>query len=192
MDLIFKNRNGKISERQREHIETKLSKLSRYLDQIEDVEVEISTEQRQDEGEVHRMQVTLVGERGVILRADRSARDLYVATDMVQDVLQRQIKRYKEKHWRRGKLRRKDSEFVMPELMSELAMEEAAAEAEPPRHMVRVKEFALRPMFSDEAVEQMELLDHTFFVFRDADTSRVSVVYRRNDGNYGMIIPVED
>jgi ribosomal subunit interface protein len=193
MELIFKNRNGRLSERQREHIEIKLSKLSRFFDPIKTLTVEISTGQSQDMGEFHRVQATLVGDRGVILRADQRSQDMYTAVDMVQDVLERQIKRYKDKHWRRGRMRRKGGEFVPSEtLVAEPAPEPAADEPEPERQIVRVKEFALTPMYSDEAVEQMELLDHTFFVYRDADTERVSIVYRRHDGNYGLLIPNDE
>jgi ribosomal subunit interface protein len=191
MDLIFKNRNGThVSERQRAHIEQKLSKLERYLDQINSATVEIATEQRQDEGEVQRLQVTLSGEHGIILRADQRAADLYAATDLVQNVLQRQIKRYKEKHWRRGRLRRRGDEFVASELPAvDTAEEDADDEPQPDRRVVRVKNFELLPMYSDEAIEQMELLEHSFFVYRDAETSQISIVYRRNDGNYGLIMP---
>lgn len=191
MDMIFNSRNGKISERQREHIEQKLGKLTRYMD-LTSMKVEVFTQQRQDQGEVHRVQVTLVGDRGVILRADQSANDLYTATDMVQDVLQRQISRYKDKHWRRGRLRRKGGEFVVAEPLLDSGFPVVADDAQEERRILRVKEFAIKPMFSDEAIEQMELLDHSFFVFRDADTLRISVVYRRRDGNYGMIVPIED
>ncbi len=192
MELIFKNRNGsKVSQRQREHIEEKLGKLARYMD-LSSMTVEVTQEQRQNQGEAYCVQVTLVGQHGVILRGEQKAVDLYTATDMVQEVLQRQIKRFKEKHWRRGRLRRKGDEFVVPEL--EPATEVDAAmltETGEERRILRVKEFALKPMFSDEAVEQMELLDHNFFVFRDADSSKVSIVYRRKDGNYGLIVPDE-
>jgi hypothetical protein len=154
------------------------------------MEVEVSTEQRQSQGEVHRMQATLVGDHGIILRADQSAGDLYTATDMVQEVLQRQIKRYKDKHWRRGKLRRRGGEFVPAELLigEGGTAEPTSTDMVDERHVLRVKEFSVKPMFSDEAIEQMELLEHSFYVFRDADTSRISIVYRRRDDNYGMIV----
>ncbi|NJK80731.1 MAG: ribosome-associated translation inhibitor RaiA [Chloroflexaceae bacterium] len=190
MDIIFKSRDGKISERQREHIEQKLEKLTRYLDQIMTITIETATEQHQGAGEVQRVQVTLLAEHGLILRAEQHATDLYTAVDMVQDVLQRQIRRYKEKHWRRGKLRHRIDTEPLPDTVAALEANGAADvidEEEP--QLKRVKEFTLRPMFSDEAIEQMELLGHTFFVFRDADTERLSIVYRRKDGNYGMIIP---
>jgi len=191
MDLIFKTRNGsRISDRQRTHIEQKLGKLERYLDQINSATIEIATEQRHDEGEVQRLQVTLVGEHGIILRADQRAADLYAATDLVQNVLQRQIKRYKEKHWRQGRLRHRGGEFIASEPTDVTAEpEEADAEPQLDRQVLRVKNFELLPMYSDEAIEQMELLDHSFFVYRDADTSQISIVYRRHDGNYGLIMP---
>jgi ribosomal subunit interface protein len=189
MDLIFKTRNGsRVSDRQRTHIEQKLNKLARYLDQINSATVEVTTEQRQNEGEVQRLQVTLVGEHGIILRADQRAADIYAATDLVQNVLQRQIKRYKEKHWRRGRLRHRAGEFIASEL-SDAMTDAEDAEPQPDRQVMRVKNFELLPMYSDEAIEQMELLDHSFFVYRDADTAQISIVYRRHDGNYGLIMP---
>ena len=189
MELIVKSRNAKVSERQRAHIEEKMNKLARYLDQISKMTIEIAEEQRRTEGVVHRVQATLVGEHGVLLRADQRAAELYAAVDEVADTLQRQIKRYKEKHWRRGKLRRQGGEIVeaAPEVANGAA---AVAEEQRPRIM-RTKEFEVKPMFSDEAVEQMELLGHNFFVFRDAETSRINVLYRREDGNYGLIVPDE-
>ena len=186
MELILKSRNGRISERQRDHIEEKMNKLGRYLDQISKMTVEIIEEQRRTEGVIHRIQVTLVGEHGILLRAEQRAPDLYSAVDEVHDALQRQIKRYKDKHWRRGKLRRQGGEIVeaLPEQNGATVADDEAS----PR-IVRTKEFQVKPMFSDEAVEQMELLGHTFFVFRDADTNRINVLYRREDGNYGLIVP---
>ncbi|NJL05593.1 MAG: ribosome-associated translation inhibitor RaiA [Chloroflexaceae bacterium] len=199
MDITFRNRNGRISERQQAHIEEKLSRLSRYLDVLSAAVVEVSHETRPNTPEAYRVQVTLYADRGVIVRADQHGADLYTAVDEVSDILQRQLVRYKEKHWRRGKLRHRSGELFAAELPED-GMRAIASEAEPAvavleedsapaREIVRVKEFILRPMFSDEAIEQMELLGHSFFVFRDAETERLSVVYRRWDGNYGLIMP---
>jgi len=187
MELIVKSRNGKVSERQRAYIEEKLSKLGRYLDQISKLTVEVAEEQRRNEGIVHRAQVTLVGEHGILLRAEQRAGDLYSAVDEVHDTLQRQIRRYKDKHWRRGKLRRQGGEIV--EITQESAEGTTVEIGEQRLRIVRTKEFQVKPMFSDEAVEQMELLGHNFFVFRDAETDRINVLYRREDGNYGLIVP---
>ena len=188
MELIIKSRNGRVSERQRMHIDEKMNKLERYLDQISKMTVEITEEQRRTEGAVHRVQATLVGEHGILLRAEQRAPELYTAVDEVHDALQRQIKRYKDKHWRRGKLRRQGGEII--EALPEINGAALPPEEQRPRIM-RTKEFQVKPMFSDEAVEQMELLGHAFFVFRDAETSHINVLYRREDGNYGLIVPDE-
>jgi putative sigma-54 modulation protein len=191
MDLTVKSRNGKITERQRQHIEEKLGKLGRYMDQITSATVEVRTEQQRQAGEIHRVQVTLTGDRGVILRAEEQSPDLYGAIDEVQSVLQRQIQRYKEKYWRRDRMRR-HAERMPAVDTTPVSVETPAAEEEPTGReveVIRTKQFTLRPMFTDDAIEQMELLGHNFFVFQDAETSRLSVLYRRRDGNYGLIVP---
>ncbi len=191
MDLTVKSRNGKITERQRQHIEEKLGKLGRYMDQITSATVEIRTEQQRQAGEVHRVQVTLTGDRGVILRAEEQASDLYGAIDEVQSVLQRQIQRYKEKYWRRERQRRQPDKLAVVDMPAVAVAEPPPVEETEHRDMevIRTKKLTLRPMFVDDAIEQMELLGHSFFVFQDAETEQVSVLYRRRDGNYGMLVP---
>ena len=183
MELIVKSRNGKVTERQRAYIEEKLSKLDRFLDQDSKVTVEIGNENHRAKGEVYRAQVTLVADHGVIVRAEEQGSDLFRAIDDVQGKLQRQLTRYKDRHWKRGKVRRDEPIVVEPIVPAE--------DEEVVPRLVRTKEFSLKPMFVDDAVEQMELLGHTFFVFRNAETERTSVVYRRTDGNYGLISPTD-
>lgn len=186
MEFIVKSRNGKVTQREQEYIKEKIGKLERYLDLISKVTVEVGEAQRRSQGTMHRAQVTLVGDHGILLRAEEYAPDLNSAIDTVHDNLQRQIQRYKDKHWRRGKLRRQAGEIV------EVGMETngaALGDTETRPRIVRTKEFQVKPMFSDEAVEQMELLGHDFFVFRDAENSQINVLYRREDGNYGLIVP---
>lgn len=182
MELVIKSRHAKLSDRQRTHISEKIGKLERYM-ALSKATVELSEEQRRNEGSVFRVQVTLVGEHGVLLRSEQYAPELYMAVDEVHDTLQRQITRYKDKHWRRSRARQGD-QFVVPE-------PEPSEETNgtPVPRIVRTKEFQIKPMFSDEAVEQMELLGHDFFIFRDADHGGVNILYRRKDGNYGLIVP---
>ena len=187
MEFIVKSRNGKVTPREQEYIKEKIGKLERYLDLISKVTVEVGEEQRRNQGNMHRAQVTLVGDHGILLRAEEYATDLNSAIDTVHDNLQRQIQRYKDKHWRRGKLRRQAGEIIEVGVETNGA---ASDEGARPR-IVRTKEFQVKPMFSDEAVEQMELLGHDFFVFRDAESSQINVLYRRADGNYGLIVPGE-
>jgi putative sigma-54 modulation protein len=187
MELIVKSRGGKVTDRQQTYIKEKIGKLERYMDRLSKATVEVVEEQRRNEGSIHRAQVTLVGDHGILLRAEQRAPDLYAAIDNVHDNLQRQIQRYKDKHWRRGKLRRQGGEIV------EVAPDTngSVESSEQRLRIVRTKEFQVKPMYSDEAVEQMELLGHSFFVFRDAGTSEINVLYRREDGNYGLIVPGE-
>lgn len=190
MELTVKSRNGKVTERQRRHIEEKMNKLGRYMDGITSATVEVHTEQQRNAGEVNRVQVTLVGDHGVILRAEEQAPDLLVAVDEVQEVLERQIKRYKEKFWRRGRRGRQRGDYEVEALPAVAVVEPEPEPETPPTHQViRTKEFTLRPMFADDAIEQMELLGHNFFLFQDAESQRLSVLYRRRDGNYGLIVP---
>ena len=186
MEFIVKSRSGKVTQREQEYIKEKIGKLERYLDLISKVTVEVGEAQRRSQGMMHRAQVTLVGDHGILLRAEEYAPDFNSAIDTVHDNLQRQIQRYKDKHWRRGKLRRQAGEIV------EVGMETngvATTDVDTRPRIVRTKEFQVKPMFSDEAVEQMELLGHDFFVFRDAENSQINVLYRREDGNYGLIVP---
>jgi len=187
MEFIVKSRNGKVTQHEQEYIKEKLGKLERYLDLISKVTVEIGEVQRRSQGNMYRAQVTLVGDHGILLRAEEYAPDFNSAIDTVHDNLQRQIQRYKDKHWRRGKLRRQAGEIVEVGVETNGAAGDDVAR---PR-IVRTKEFQVKPMFSDEAVEQMELLGHDFFVFRDAENSQINVLYRREDGNYGLIVPGE-
>jgi ribosomal subunit interface protein len=191
MDLTVKSRSGKITERQRSHIEEKINKLGRYMDKIISATVEVHSEQQRGAGEVSRVQVTIVGDHGVILRAEEQSADLYGAIDAVQEVLERQIKRYKEKFWRRGRPRHQRDVVIEPEPLVAVVEPGPDSEAVAPSgpDVIRTKQFTVRPMFTDDAIEQMELLGHNFFVFQDAETQRLSVLYRRRDGNYGIIVP---
>jgi putative sigma-54 modulation protein len=187
MNIQIKNRNGKLLDRQRTYIEEKLSKLGRYLDTIGDVHVDLAHEQQRSIGDVHIAQVTLQTAQGTILRAEERDPDLFAAIDALHDSLQRQITRYKDKHYRRGKIRRSGGE-VLPASRNGHEAEAVEVDTGTPQ-LVKTKSFAYKPMYSDEAIEQMELLGHSFFVFTDAETDQVNVVYRRRDGNYGLIVP---
>ena len=186
MDWNIKSRNMKLHETQRDQIQEKLGRLNRFLEGITDVKVECRFENQRSIGEVYIVQATILAEHGVILRAEERDKDLLATVDRVNDNLQRQIRRFKEKHYRRGRLRRSGGEVVMTPLPP---ADVAEAEDGEERQIVREKELTLRPMFSDEAIEQMELLGHSFFVYRDAETEKISVVYRCQDGNYGLLMP---
>lgn len=188
MDLQIKSRNGKLNDEQRAYIQEKLHKLERYLDRIGDVTLDLAKSQQRGMGEVHIVQVTLQTAQGTILRAEERDPDLLKAIDELHDSLQRQITRYKDRHYRRGKIRRQGGEMISVGDISTPA-DTSSDSANGAPQIVKTKSFDYKPMYSDEAIEQMELLGHSFFVFTDAETDLVNVVYRRRDGNYGLIVP---
>ncbi|UCC75915.1 MAG: ribosome-associated translation inhibitor RaiA [Anaerolineales bacterium] len=175
MQLIIKGKNMEITDSLREYVQRKLSKLGRHLPTIDEVRVELSTESvKSKDRQV--VQVTMRS-NSTILRAEERSADILAAIDAVRDKLQRQIKRYKEKPIRMRERAQAAAERVESEL------EEVA-----PR-IVRTKRFVLRPMSEEEAIEQMELVGHDFFVFYNSTADAINVLYRRRDGNYGLLQP---
>lgn len=160
-----------VTEAINEYIKSKLSRLDKYLDDNDEVEAKavISTK-----GKDQKVEVTIWSGKYNI-RAEDTNIDLYSAIDLVIDKLERQFKKYKSKI---------TNKKVKMELLSEVddfALEEEVQE------VVRRKEVFLKPIDEEEAITQMELLGHTFFVFKNVDTDKINVVYRRNDGDYGII-----
>lgn len=182
MLLVVKGKGLEVSEPLRAYAEEKIGKLDRYLDNIKEASVDLSVEKAKNAEERFVVQVTAMA-NGTILRGEERAGDLYAAIDSVLDVMQRQIVRYKGKHRGRGRL--SAAKMVAAETVS-LDGEEVTEEE--PR-VVKTKRFAIKPMGLEEAVEQMELLGHDFFVFFNASSEEVNVLYRRKDGNYGLIEP---
>ncbi len=189
MEVQTRTKNVNVTPRLQDYIDKKVSKLDRYLPGIMDVKLDLATEHRKQGGDRAVAQLTVRNRRGIILRAeDKSQDDVFAAIDLVLDKMYRQIRSYKGKRRRRG-----GEKFA--ELEPELAAaepvpgEEAADQLEPKMEIVRRKSIQLLPMSEEEAIEQMELLGHDFFVFFDAETSLVSVLYRREDGNYGILEP---
>jgi len=183
MDIMIKCRNGKATEEERTYLENKLRKLERYFDEIGAVHIDCSRVQLRGSGETHIVQATLNAERGMMIRAEERDPDFLAAVDRLHDTLQRQLTRYKDRHYRRGKGRRVPSGG---EALSPIDPVSPGANGTGP-NLVKIKQFVYKPMDSDEAIEQMELLGHDFFVFTDAASNQVNVVYRRHDGNYGLI-----
>jgi ribosomal subunit interface protein len=184
MQLNIRGKNVKVSDDRRKLIEKKLGTLDHYFDMINEATVELSAEKSRNKDERLVVEMT-VWANGSILRAEERDSDLVTALDRLHGKMQRQITRYKERNTHR-KGRPSVSEAVTKLAQSETEVE---VETEAGNIPVKVKSFPLKPMFAVEAVEEMELLGHDFFVFQDADTMKVSVVYRRKDGDYGMLQP---
>jgi len=177
LQVIAKN-NIEVSETSKAYIEKKIGKLSRYLPNISEGKVEISHEGAKLPEQRFTVQVTL-DSRGVIIRAQEKSKDIRTAVDKVVDVLSKRIERYKGKLYDKGR----GVSFAR----QGTTIEEEEIEA--PKRVVKNKRFFVKPMPVDEAIRQMELLGHDFFLFTEADTERLNLLYRREDGNYGLIEP---
>jgi putative sigma-54 modulation protein len=188
MQLIVQSKNIQVTDRLHEYVEDKVNRLDRYLSAITDARMELSTEKTRSSEDRQVAQLT-VRSKGMMLRAEERSGDIFTSVDMVMDKMKRQIDRYKRK--RRGVLRRAQQEEAQASLLSEPDVDEELEEEEE-GDIVRVKRFSVAPMDPEEAVEQMELLGHDFFVFFNADDGQMNVVYRRRDGDYGLIQPELD
>ena len=166
-----------VSDSLKARAEKKLSKMSRYFDS----EAEALIHFRQQKGNRNICEIT-VSVRGLILRAEEVSNDMYLSIDRAVDKLESQIRRYRtkmDKHLRDPK----------PEAPSETPEEPVYEEAN--YDVVRVKKFTVKPMDVDDAITQMELLGHNFFLFSNAENDKMCVLYRRNDGTYGLLVPEE-
>ena len=176
-DLFTQNLDA--TERITDYLDKKVSKLDRYLKNIEDARVDLSfAKAARQQTDRHVTQITIRG-KGFILRAEESADDVFTAIDAAVEKIQRQIERFKGKRSRVRGVGATPEEFI-PEI-SPLDDEETP-------EIVRRKTFNLIPMDEFEAIEQMKLLGHeNFFVFYNVNTNAVNVLYVRNDGKYGLI-----
>lgn len=175
MKLTFTGKNIDVTNSLKEVTTSKLSKLDKYFDKDVEGDVTFSVERNWS---ILEITITLPG---TILRAEERTDDMYASIDKAVDVLDRQIRKYKTKLQNRYK----SGDTIRFENVMPLKKDE---EEDKPS-IVRTKRFGMKPMNAEEAVLQMELLRHNFFVFLDGETDEVNVVYKRKDGNYGLIEP---
>jgi putative sigma-54 modulation protein len=184
MDIVIRGRNVDITPRLQSYVERKVERLDRYMPNIVDMRIDLSEEKTSSHGARQVAQITLRNARGTILRAEERTDDFYAAVDAVVDKMYRQIERYKGK-------RRRRSDYANEFTGFETAVELEEDEIETGK-VTRRKAFSVVPMHEEEAVEQMELLGHDFFVFVNAASTGVNVLYRRHDGNFGLLEPEVD
>ena len=193
MDLNIQGRNIDITRSMKEHVAAKLSSLDRHLPSIARAEVEMSSESTRSHQDRVVVQVSLnVG--GDLLRAQRRAPNARAAVNAAADALDRQLNRWKSQNYRSERLSRyaPDADSVRDSLVDEDGVGPGEDLGESPAgDIVRIKRFDMEPMSVEEAALQMQYLDHSFYMFLDADTNRYSVLYRRTDANYGLIQPAE-
>ncbi|MFQ5532527.1 MAG: ribosome hibernation-promoting factor, HPF/YfiA family [Candidatus Methylomirabilales bacterium] len=171
MQIYLTGRNLEVTEALRRYAVEKVERLQRYMDKITSAHIVLSLQKYRQIAEV------TLRVRDLTIRGEESTADLYSSIDLVVEKLGRQLRKYKGKilsHASRGE--RSQGMMVSP------------AEDEAPR-VVKTKRFAVKPMAVDEAVLQMDLLGHDFYVFRNAQTDEFNVLYRRHEGDYGLIEP---
>lgn len=178
MELQIAGKNMELSSAVRQYIERKLAKLNRHLPKIRESKVEIYEEKTRSPQQHFVVQAT-IDSNGTLLRSQERGENLFAAIDKMVEVMDRRIKRYKGKLYDKGR----GSSLARGGLGGQVA------EEKPVSKVVKVKQFAVKPMSVDEAIEQMELLGHDFFLFFSAEDENLNLLYRRKDGNYGLIIP---
>ncbi len=182
MDVTIKGRNISVTETLERYAFEKVERVRKFFDDERSVsraEVELTHERNPAISEPEVAEATLFI-NGVVLKAREASVDMYASIDRMSDKLERQVRRYRGRQIDRwhGQLKGRS-----PAPLAVYQEEEIGPK------IVRTKQFQMKPMGAEEAVLQMELLDHDFFVFTSADTGDINVVYRRRDGNYGLIEP---
>ena len=169
MKYLIRGEKLEVIDSIRKYIEEKLSKMDKYLDNPENIEAKILIKVK---GVEQRVEVT-IQTKGYFLRAEETHSDLYAAVDLIIDKLERQFRKYKTK------LIDKSRQENIPDFYE--------IDANIDEEIVKRKKIYLKPMDEEEAITQMELLGHTFFVFKNIESGLICVIYKRHDGNYGLI-----
>ena len=205
MDVTIEGTNVKVTEDLEDYTRSKLDKLDRYLPRIREIEVDLSHEHTKRGEDRVNAQITVRHTRGAILRAEeKTTGDIKKAIDGAVDKMYRRIQRFKGKHVRKGKERfiasieELDLAEDIPDVdeyvdeFTEIAAEYESQAADDDDYVpiARRKDIELNPMTEVEAIEQMELLGHNFFMFYNADSHTINVLYRRHTGDYGILMPI--
>jgi putative sigma-54 modulation protein len=188
MDILVKGRNIPVTEALERYAWEKVQRVARFFDDERSAsraEIELIHERNPSIPEAEVAEATLFI-NGSVLKAKEASEDMYASIDRMSDKLERQVKRFRGRQIDRWQGQMKNAPAEAPDAEQPFIVEE---EEEIETRIVRSKQFQMKPMSPEEAVLQLELLDHDFYVFTSADTGDINVVYRRRDGNYGLIEP---
>ncbi len=193
MELHIRSNGTKVTPGMREFIDRRMSKLDKLADHVVDAKLELRTEETRTGTEVTVAQLTLQTGRHV-LRAEEHDPEAAKAIDAVIDKLVTQVRRYTDK--RKSRKKRGVPAHVMSDIPADLGnygesllAETNSVDAEEDTSVVRTKRFEMKPMLVAEAIDQMELVGHDFFLFHNMDENELNVLYRRRDGSYGLLAP---
>lgn len=181
MKFNIRGENIHVTAALREYVEKKVGRLEKYFDTPQQTDVHVTLRVLRGEGTI---EVT-IPLTGVIIRAEETHEDMYAAIDLVVEKVERQIRKHKTKLMRQLRIETNGRTLVREAEPVAVLTEEEDIDI----NIVRTKRFDLKPMDAEEAVLQMDMLGHSFFVFQNSETNDVNVVYRRNDGRYGLIEP---
>lgn len=179
MQIAVTFRHMETSEPVRAYVEEKLSRVKKYIEEPIDAQAVLSVEKKIR----HSAEVTIVA-KGITIKGSEQTNDMYAAIDSVVDKIERQLKRYKEKIKQHKPAAGRERQVEKTVLAAESIDE---GQGEPV--IIRSQSFPVKPMAVEEAVMQMDLLNKEFLVFTDSASEEINVVYRRKDGNYGLIVP---
>lgn len=173
MKFIIVGKNIDVTEGLKTAVQDKIGKLEKYFTEETEVHVTLSVEKDRQKIEV------TIPVKGSIIRSEQVSSDMYVSIDLVEEIIERQLKKYKTKLVDK----KQASAFFRPEYIEKDYMDEEEVQ------IIRTKKFDIKPMYPEDACVQMELLGHSFFVFCNAETDQVNVVYKRKGNTYGLIEP---
>lgn len=186
MNLDVHGRNIEVTDWIREYVEKKVNRLERFLPQVREARADLEYSETKATADRYTAQLTIWA-NGQILRAEESTGDIFASIDAIVDKMYRQIERHKGR--RKSNRRRAATNAATAAEIQATTLPEEEVEDEVLGEIVRTKRFVAQPMDSEEAIEQMELLGHDFFIYYSVDDGQMNVVYRRHDGNYGLLQP---
>lgn len=173
MKFVIVGKNIEVTPGLRSAVEEKIGKLERYFNPETEAHVTLSVEKERQKIEV------TIPVKGSIIRSEQVSNDMYVSIDLVEEIIERQLKKYKNKLVDQ----KQSAGFFKQEFIEKEYMEDEEVK------IIRTKKFDIKPMYPEDACVQMELLGHTFFAFVNAETDEINVVYRRRGGTYGILEP---
>ena len=193
MKLLIQGNNIAVTESIHDYVEQKLEKAIKHFQNITGkVDVHLSVARNSRIERKHKAEVTVFA-NGTVIRAQEGSENLYASIDMVADKIARQLRKYKEKHLAKNSHNQIRQEGI-EESDNIVEIDELNSDRSPelPVEVVRSKYFAMPPMTPQEALEQLQLVDHDFYMFQNSETGEINVIYIRNHGGYGLIQPRSD
>jgi putative sigma-54 modulation protein len=188
MKLLIQGNNITVTESIHEYVESKLEKATKHFQSFATkVDVHLSVANNASISEKHKAEVTVYA-NGTVIRAQEGSENLYASIDLVSDKIARQLRKYKEKRVGKKTHAQETAADVLPDaIVPEDLIGDRAPEL--PSEVVRMKYFAMPPMTIDEALDQLQLVDHDFYLFMNKESNEINVIYMRNHGGYGVIQP---